>query len=506
MKASVDKMVDSNDGPVDTGYIVYISFFVLGVGVLFPWNAFITAATYFGSRFCGTDHEKSFEDDVGSAYMAANLAVLILVVRYQNLFTRKFRVLGSFVCWFVLFVGVTVMVLFKDIPISFLYYFTLLACVLCGVFSAICSGGIFGMVAQFPPIYVQAVMSGQGLSGLTAALVSLAAAFSSNDDDTCDDDDKNDDGGGDDDDDGDCSKYKHVDYGSFAYFVVACAIFLFCIVGFIILERAPFARYYDQEDIKPMKHKSISQHQQIINDIHNNNDNENNNNMDENGSSTNYARLTDGENNMESTLEGGQGQDDAEYEEIEVHQHHMPTMDEYYRVLHIIKSDVFSVWFVFTVTISLFPGISAEIRPLLLKSCSNQGVFSVATFTACLFVAFNLLDLCGRSSAGFIQLISKSFLPYAATCRLIFIPLFLLCNISGSRFHILFEHSFWPLLFMSLMAFSNGYISTLAMIYGPSRVEHHDSEIAGSIMILALTAGLFSGAMLAYLMNFIVLG
>jgi hypothetical protein len=46
---------------------------VLGVGVLFPWNAFITAATYFGSRFCGTSHEATFEDDVGSAYMAANV-------------------------------------------------------------------------------------------------------------------------------------------------------------------------------------------------------------------------------------------------------------------------------------------------------------------------------------------------------------------------------------------------------------------------------------------------
>jgi hypothetical protein len=59
--------------PKDTGNIAYIIFFWLGLGIgffkirlsthayfflslignLFPWNAFITAATYFSERFCG---------------------------------------------------------------------------------------------------------------------------------------------------------------------------------------------------------------------------------------------------------------------------------------------------------------------------------------------------------------------------------------------------------------------------------------------------------------------
>eukprot|EP00615_Pteridomonas_danica_P010830 CAMPEP_0114342498 /NCGR_PEP_ID=MMETSP0101-20121206/9844_1 /TAXON_ID=38822 ORGANISM="Pteridomonas danica, Strain PT" /NCGR_SAMPLE_ID=MMETSP0101 /ASSEMBLY_ACC=CAM_ASM_000211 /LENGTH=344 /DNA_ID=CAMNT_0001476635 /DNA_START=54 /DNA_END=1085 /DNA_ORIENTATION=+ len=344
-------MTNSIDGPVDTGYIVYISFFILGVGVLFAWNAFITAATYFGSRFCGTDHETSFEDDVGSAYMAANLAVLIVVVRYQNLFSRKFRVLGSFTCWFVLFLGVTAMVLFKDIPVDFLYYFTLLACVLCGVFSAICSGGIFGMVAQFPPIYVQAVMSGQGLSGLTASLVSLAASFSGHDDDSCDDDDSNNDIVDDNEDDQDCSKYDEVDYGSFAYFTVACVIFLLCIISFIILQRAPFAQYYDQEELNE---KPNHQNNNNINENNTNNNNATNKriqkkqkvsttDVDEEEESSSYSPLSD----------DGSVEEETEHHERlssillgeEINQlHHMPTMDEYYRVFNIIKSDVFSVW------------------------------------------------------------------------------------------------------------------------------------------------------------------
>lgn len=59
-----------------------------------------------------------------------------------------------------------------------------------------------------------------------------------------------------------------------------------------------------------------------------------------------------------------------------------------------------------------------------------------------------------------------------------------------------------------LMALSNGYTSTLAMIYGPQQVnpEGPDAETAGSIMILALTFGLCSGAGLSYLMVAVATG
>eukprot|EP00613_Pedinella_sp_CCMP2098_P040959 CAMPEP_0171783860 /NCGR_PEP_ID=MMETSP0991-20121206/61734_1 /TAXON_ID=483369 /ORGANISM="non described non described, Strain CCMP2098" /LENGTH=155 /DNA_ID=CAMNT_0012392057 /DNA_START=151 /DNA_END=618 /DNA_ORIENTATION=+ len=122
--------------------------------------------------------------------MGANLGMLCLVVRYQSLFSRRFRVLGSFVAWFFVFAFITTQVLLLEMNVDFLYWTTLAACVLCGVFGAICSGGVFGMVAAFPPMYMQAVMSGQGLSGLTAALVSMGAALANDSTaDTCGDDD-----------------------------------------------------------------------------------------------------------------------------------------------------------------------------------------------------------------------------------------------------------------------------------------------------------------------------
>ena len=37
--------------PVDTGFVTYAIYVTLGAGLLFPWNAFITAADYFELEF-----------------------------------------------------------------------------------------------------------------------------------------------------------------------------------------------------------------------------------------------------------------------------------------------------------------------------------------------------------------------------------------------------------------------------------------------------------------------
>ena len=56
-------------------------------------------------------------------------------------------------------------------------------------------------------------------------------------------------------------------------------------------------------------------------------------------------------------------------------------------------------------------------------------------------------------------------------CRIVFIPLFLLCNVQP-RHHIpvLFDSDIAPMLIMIVFAFTNGYFGTLCMIYGPRYV------------------------------------
>jgi solute carrier family 29 (equilibrative nucleoside transporter), member 1/2/3 len=92
--------------------------------------------------------------------------------------------------------------------------------------------------------------------------------------------------------------------------------------------------------------------------------------------------------------------------------------------------------------------------------------------------------------------------------RVVFVPLFALCNVFDTKLTVVFSSTAWPLLFMAAFALSNGYLSTLSMIYGPQRIDQSgpDSEIAGAVMILALTFGLFSGSMVAYPVSYVVVG
>lgn len=56
---------------------------------------------------------------------------------------------------------------------------------------------------------------------------------------------------------------------------------------------------------------------------------------------------------------------------------------------------------------------------------------------------------------------------------------------------------------MGLFAFTNGYNSTLNMIYGPMSVRDEHKEKAGMIMAFNLVGGIFIGSLVAMLSGMI---
>jgi hypothetical protein len=59
--------------------------------------------------------------------------------------------------------------------------------------------------------------------------------------------------------------------------------------------------------------------------------------------------------------------------------------------------------------------------------------------------------------------------------RAVFFPLFLLC-----AHPMVFKHDAFPFVFNALFALSNGYLTTLGMMFAPSRVLPHEKEAAGT--------------------------
>ncbi|KAE9609723.1 putative equilibrative nucleoside transporter [Lupinus albus] len=64
----------------DTCRVAYIIHFLLGVGNLLPWNAFITAVDYFDYLYPTNHIEKVFS----VAYMVSSVVVLLVMMSWGN--------------------------------------------------------------------------------------------------------------------------------------------------------------------------------------------------------------------------------------------------------------------------------------------------------------------------------------------------------------------------------------------------------------------------------------
>ncbi|MED6269373.1 hypothetical protein AMECASPLE_035844 [Ameca splendens] len=126
----------------------------------------------------------------------------------------------------------------------------------------------------------------------------------------------------------------------------------------------------------------------------------------------------------------------------------------------------FSVCFTFTVTIGTFPAITADTQSTL----AEGGSWEVYFIPVSCFLLFNLCDWTGRSLTAVCMWPGRDslVLPVSIVARVLFIPLFMLCNVQP-RLHlpVFFQHDGFFIAFMVLFAFSNGYLASLCMCYGP---------------------------------------
>jgi hypothetical protein len=164
-----------------------------------------------------------------------------------------------------------------------------------------------------------------------------------------------------------------------------------------------------------------------------------------------------------------------------------------------------SVFFVFSVTIGIFPSLIVLLESE--KKCDSSSRFFNDLYVPFFFLLFNLFDLIGRVTAGAIKpLFTPQNIWMAAAVRTVFFFLFLFCNVSDSKLPVLFKSDAFPIIFMILMALSNGYVASLCMMMGASAVPAKDAPIAGTIMVLSLTLGLFMGACLSFIVVLISQG
>ncbi|CAJ0834813.1 9766_t:CDS:2 [Entrophospora sp. SA101] len=165
---------------------------------------------------------------------------------------------------------------------------------------------------------------------------------------------------------------------------------------------------------------------------------------------------------------------------------------------------VYSIIFVFMITLSLFPSITTSIKSTA-KDDEKSGYQKDYLFVPLHFLMFNFGDLLGKSLPiiKFFVIKNIDLLMLMSTSRIIFIPLILLCNtdIGDKRlFPLLITNDFLYFFIILLFSFSNGYLASLIMMTGP-QIQNVNKGLAGILLTFCMVFGLTIGSLLSFSMR-----
>lgn len=167
----------------------------------------------------------------------------------------------------------------------------------------------------------------------------------------------------------------------------------------------------------------------------------------------------------------------------------------YMRVLRKVWVYGAAVWMVFLVSLSLFPAITVLIES---ENKGHGHAWNDKYFvTVVTYLIYGIADYLSRVISGRLLWPRNSApaLLMMSALRIIFVPLLIFCN-AQPRQHlpVLIHGDAWYIMIIIVFGFTNGYLVNTTMICAPKTCEHHEQEMAASIMSAFLGLGLAFGA------------
>ncbi|KAK5848634.1 hypothetical protein PBY51_006231 [Eleginops maclovinus] len=457
-------MKERTDAPQDRGCLVGICFFILGLGTLLPWNFFMTASLYFQARLNTTEFSNSTTVVRTEYYfnnwmtLLSQLPLLLFTLLNSFLYQRisgAVRIAGSLVFILLLFILTAVLV---KVPMEEDRFFSVTMATIWFInsFGAVLQGSLFGLVGLLPQKYSTVFMSGQGLAGTFAAIAMLLAIASNADSETA----------------------------ALGYFITPCVGTLVTLGSYVLLPRLEFAQHYLNKSVK----YEAGAMDELLKES----------GPVENGKLNGHANgtATSSSPKVGAELEGDPGTDGPKHAFVSLEQEEKgqakASVKEVFKKIWVMA---FCVTFVFTVTLSVFPAVTADVRT------SFPGKWERFFISVCCFLIFNLNDWIGRTVTTFICWPGKEsrLFPLLVVSRVVFIPLLMLCNVQNRSFlPVFFSHDAAFAIIMALFSLSSGYFVCLSMSYAPQLVDPKDGETAGALMTFFLALGLSIGASLSF--------
>ncbi|KAI9272776.1 nucleoside transporter-domain-containing protein [Phascolomyces articulosus] len=448
---SIEHLEIYAEGLHDAHNVVYWVFVLYGVAMLLPWNVFITASEYFARRFAGTSYDENFQNYFSICFTATNLLVFTYLLWQQSKATYRVDIFWPALANAAIFGILAISVAISTEGITY-FALTIVLLVLTAATTSYFQVGVFADASRFPPQYIQAVMSGQGVAGVAVAVASILSAFAGSATDTPDE--------------------AAVTRSAFLYFMSAFLITVAALVGRVIVTRRPFYIRQMNSDPALLSNSPIEQ------------EDEEEQVDDEQRFFSNQQQQT--EVSILAVVQKSWGLVFA------VAYVFIITLAVFPSITALIKS----------VSRHLPASATTQGEPI---HSNNNRFLDDDVFVAFHFVLFNVGDWIGRilPIMDSMRTFKPKLLVVLSLLRTLFVPAFLFCNIVASdrTLPVLIDNDVVYFLIVSIFAVSNGWLGSLTMMAAPQQqsiTSPAEKSLVGSVMSFSLVAGLAIGGGMSF--------
>ncbi|EJS44860.1 fun26p [Saccharomyces arboricola H-6] len=439
----------------------YITFFTIGIGLLWPWNCILSASQYFKHDiFKDTSiWAKIFTSSMMSFSTMSSMLFNIYLAKRQYKYSR--RVINGLVWEIVAF---TIMCFFTILhfllPKWFNFMFIMGLVVISSMGTAMTQNGIMAIANVLGPEYSQGVMVGQAVAGVLPSLVLFALAFIEN-------------------------SSVSTTGGILLYFFTTTFVVTICVVMFSVSKiSSKIKESWDTEDgrLTDVLLGSLRSNEEEIRIV------------------GRIDQMQDGDRQSSSdpTSNGDGGDDEGEMLQLKVP----------FEVLFAkLKYLVLSIFTTFVVTL-VFPVFASATYVTGLPLTNAQ-------YIPLVFTLWNLGDLYGRVIADWPIFSDQKFTPRKtfiySLLRVLAIPLFLMFTAISSSSSGNEDHNgsiFVDLCYMLLQflfGVTNGHVISMSFMKVPQQLDNDDEkEAAGGFTNIFVSTGLALGSIISYIFVFII--
>lgn len=424
----------------------YVAFTSIGIALLWPWNCYLSASAYYGDRFTMTPSlQRAYPSTFMSVSTITTMAYTFLLSQIQGGVKYVSRIKYGLIITIVIFIAMAISCV-SDFFISmndYVFFVLLMLMVLASAMAtALSQNGTMATVNVLGSIYTNAVMVGQAIAGALpsiALIVSLLIAGEKRPSREAK---------------AEVPSPVEKNYGLFVYFITASLV---SILSMGLLE---LTNYYSSK----AAYTAVS---------------------------TGAEEVLEEEASMVTPVVTGEQPGTAQ-------KNFVPFLYLWGK-LRLIVSTIFIT---FCVTLA-FPVFASTVTSV--HENSTHRFFLKSIYIPFVYLVWNIGDLAGRALCGLsnsVMLVKlPKFLIGYAVARLIFIPLFMTCNIHPNTSSALVPSDFWYILLQFLFGLSNGQLCTSCfMVVGDYCDDDDEKEAAGGFTTIFLTSGLAAGSLLSYLL------